>query len=337
MNGGSNNPAPAAASNSRPENLRHRYVVVAHGVWFFAAIVALLVQPDWLAPLTLVPPWCWPLIGLMATIVTRRWSRRRVAVGLFGFWMLFAFVWVDETWALPRAWNGLQTSASDSNRRMLRIISFNCDSQRSAIDDLTALTPDVVLLQESPGKEELARWTRTLFGEEGEFATCGDVSILARGKVRAKTLVSGASNLLAAVTFADGFDLDCVSLRLTPPPARLDFWSAGFWNEHRQTRETHRRQLHEIASRLDIDWTRTVIGGDFNTTPHDRVLQKISTRVTDSFRSAGRGWGATGTNSYPLFRVDQIWTNFGRRAVDVRSVKSNASDHRLVVCDSEPR
>jgi len=48
---------------------------------------------------------------------------------------------------------------------------------------------------------------------------------------------------------------------------------------------------------------------------------------------AGIGWGSTGTNHYPLFRVDQIWVSRHFRAESVTAQKTIHSDHRMVLCD----
>ena len=84
-------------------------------------------------------------------------------------------------------------------------------------------------------------------------------------------------------------------------------------------------QLHEIASQS------LVIGGDFNTTGLDRALDELQPQLADAFAGSGFGWGATGTNDWPLFRVDQIWTNTGLISVRVLAEKTDCSDHHFAV------
>jgi hypothetical protein len=62
-------------------------------------------------------------------------------------------------------------------------------------------------------------------------------------------------------------------------------------------------------------------------------LEELRPGLFDTFREAGRGWGSTGTNEFPLFRVDQVWASRGFRAESVTARRVVHSDHRLVVCD----
>jgi hypothetical protein len=77
---------------------------------------------------------------------------------------------------------------------------------------------------------------------------------------------------------------------------------------------------------------RTVSGG-LRISPETQTLAALRPRLSDTFRNAGRGWGATGTNEYPLFRVGQIWTSDSLQAESVTVRKTLHSDHRMVVCD----
>jgi endonuclease/exonuclease/phosphatase (EEP) superfamily protein YafD len=76
-----------------------------------------------------------------------------------------------------------------------------------------------------------------------------------------------------------------------------------------------------------------IVGGDFNAPPTDDALAAFRQRLSDSFLTAGHGWGATGTNEYALFRVDQIWVSDGLQPASVTAHKTQHSDHRMVVCD----
>jgi endonuclease/exonuclease/phosphatase (EEP) superfamily protein YafD len=76
-----------------------------------------------------------------------------------------------------------------------------------------------------------------------------------------------------------------------------------------------------------------IIGGDFNAPPNDGALAPLRLRLVDTFRQAGRGWGNTGTNRFPFFRVDQIWAGGSLRAESVFAQRTVHSDHRMVVCD----
>jgi hypothetical protein len=76
-----------------------------------------------------------------------------------------------------------------------------------------------------------------------------------------------------------------------------------------------------------------VIGGDFNTLPLDTALGELRPQVADSFATRGVGWGATGTKDWPLFRVDQIWSNARLAPIQAFARKTAHSDHRMVICE----
>ncbi|MDX1947138.1 MAG: endonuclease/exonuclease/phosphatase family protein [Pirellulaceae bacterium] len=205
--------------------------------------------------------------------------------------------------------------------------------------DLQPLKPDVVLLQEAPSREALARMTTGLFGEQGAFVATGDVAILTRGTIGEPFGERGGDYIGANVRLHAGCEVQCISLRLAPPPPRFDPWSWQFWTEHRHLRETHRRQLGQLQQALanGESHSAVILGGDFNTTPLDAALSQLKPEFADAFSRRGVGWGATGTNDWPLFRVDQIWTNLNCQPMQVSAIKTARSDHRLVVCDVEVR
>jgi endonuclease/exonuclease/phosphatase (EEP) superfamily protein YafD len=298
--------------------------------------MACIWRPDSCAALTLVPAWCWFLAGLASTIPAWRARSRRTAGGLVLCWLVFAIGWVEDASSLVRAIGVRAPSQPNPAERPLRIVSLNCASDERALLDLQHVNPDLVLLQEAPGRDGLAKMTTRLFGDAGSFLAGGDTAILARGQIEPHFVDPRAPFVAGRVVFADGRKLTCVSLRLAPPPSRLDFWSTGFWRDHREMRNKHRRQLREIMVHLhEISASSgLLVGGDFNTVPLDRALDELRPPLTDAFDHSGIGWGATGTNAWPLFRVDQVWTN--SRLVPIRIVtqKTRYSDHRMVVCDA---
>jgi hypothetical protein len=174
-----------------------------------------------------------------------------------------------------------------------------------------------------------------LFGDAGSFLGGGDTAIVARGAILPRFVDRSAPFVAGTVVFKDGRELICISLRLAPPPSRLDFWSAGFWSDHRDLRNLHRRQLGQIMSQIgDMPSSSPLlIGGDFNTTGPDRALDELRPQLADAFVRSGTGWSATGTNDCPLFRVDQIWTDSQLVPIQVFAEKTTFSDHRMVVCD----
>ena len=218
---------------------------------------------------------------------------------------------------------------------MVRVVSFNCYTLPKAATEVVQLDPDIVFFQEAPSRKHVRQVAEDLFGNEADFLWSPDTSIVARGTLR--EIVSGRSShfVLAELTTRDAANMHVASLRLSPPSFRADFWSLGCWSDHSAVRAEHRQQILNVLQAVDElpASTPLIVGGDFNSVPDDAALRPLEPRLADTFRAAGRGWGNTGTNSYPLWRVDQIWAS---DQFDVRQTfaqTSIRSDHRMVVCD----
>ena len=300
--------------------------------------LCLMIQPDWMAPVILVPAWCWLIPGLfLAACGFRRRHRRWLIVALI-LWSGFTLLFVDEARSLTRIQNMSTTEWQTVRKsgRGIRVVSLNCNvGQFRSAREITVWQPDIVLLQESPRSEQLEQLAAELFGTDGTFLHGGDVSILARGELRPQFSNPASHFVHAEVALPTGVIVDVISVRLAPPVPRLDFWMPGFWIKHRNRRLMHRDQILEIMQHIrDLPTTgNLIIGGDFNSPANDAALAALRPRLSDTFRNAGRGWGATGTNEYPLFRVDQIWTSDSLQAESVTVRKTLHSDHRMVVCD----
>lgn len=274
---------------------------------------------------------------MLALFGFRRDHKRLFAAAL-AMWGVFTFLFVEEARSLIRSeamptaeWQAVRESGDG-----LRVVSLNCNvGQTRSVEEVAARQADIVLLQESPGAEQLNRLTTSLFGEDGDALYGGDVSILAAGKISPKFSDPKSHFVHAEIHLPSGALADVISVRLAPPVSRIDFWMPGFWIDHRNKRIEHREQIAELmrhVQRIPASH-HVIIGGDFNAPPADDSLAELRQRLSDSFLAAGRGWGATGTNEYPLFRVDQVWVSSNFQAVSVTAHKTQHSDHRMVVCD----
>jgi hypothetical protein len=293
-------------------------------------------QPDLLAALSLVPAWCWLPLGVILLMLgyTRRDRRASVVAGCL--WLFFAGLFVDELRSLTRGVIHQGDEQIDaSTEGQLRVISLNCYVGSEAMREVLPFEPDIVFFQESPNHEAAKRIAKELFGDEAGLVWSSDTSIVARGTFQARVPGLGSPFVLADLVTPAGDELTVASLRLAPPSFRVDFWSPSAWANHRAVRMKHRIQIAELMDSLQDVPTSTaiVIGGDFNTTPRDAALWPLRERFRDTFRVAGQGWGNTGTNTYPLWRVDQIWVSEQFDVECVRAHKTVHSDHRMVVCD----
>lgn len=296
-------------------------------------VVVHAVQSDWLAPITMVPPWMWLVpAGILAVIARSALTRRLVSLMLL-VWLSFLFLYVEEARSLTRF---RDVPARSQASKAVRVATLNCNigSKKAALE-LLEHTPDIVLLQESPNHTTLLEIGVELFGENAQAVTTGDASIVANGTLQ--LINPGNSHFChAVVKLADGRKADVISLRLSPPVFLLDFWSSKFWTKHHTTRVKHREQIQSIVDHLNNSAVTDcwIIGGDFNAVGGDGCFSPLES-FQDTFSQSGSGWCNTGTSDYPLFRVDQIWVSGNIRSTVNKSFPMQHSDHRAVVTDLE--
>jgi len=295
-------------------------------------IVALVVafalytfRGDAIAAVTVWPAWTWSFVGVLATLFS---SRLRPV--LFAGWALFSLLFVEETWSFPRSFTAEPTSN-------LRIVTLNCaGGSILAAEEVIKHKPDVILLQESPSAKELEDFALKVFGPAGKVVRGPDASIISRGRMSQVDLGSAVNNCVAAVWSPSiTRSLNLVSLRLQPPVMRVDLYNPDAWREFAQNRASRREEIKQLSQKLAAAGFRAdVIGGDFNTPPDRGVLAPLTKGMTDAFGAAGVGYGATCVNPFPcLVRIDQVWTGSELKLRRARVVKTEQSDHRMLVVD----
>ena len=205
-----------------------------------------------------------------------------------------------------------------------------------AAEEVIALKPDLVLFQESPSRRDLVQVAKELFGPTAGVVWGPDASIIARGSLTARALPRTVSNFAAASWSPEkGKMIDVVSLRLAPPVMRIDLYSWSAWTDFASNREARAKETKEIADILtELRLDPQVLGGDFNSPPDRRALGYLTAGKLDAFKEAGVGLGATCVNPMPcIVRIDQIWSGSKIKPVRARVVKTEHSDHRMLVAD----
>ena len=293
-------------------------------------------QPDALAAVTAIPPWCWLIacvgLGSLGLAGATCWERIVAGVLLFSF-LIFS---VEQSRSLSRsAWYSLFNRREEGHHSHLRVVTINCNvgSRRAAVES-TRFDPDIVFLQESPNEQVVRDMAQSLFGSAASIVWSSDCSIAARGQLRPTS--SEAKNFVQATwTRVDGRTIEVICLRLSPPLVRYDLWAPSCWSDHASIRRKHRVEAAAVLDALSpVPVERPIlIGGDCNAPSGDGALLVWSLRLHDAFNSGGRGWGATVLNVLPVLRFDQLWCSDHLDAVAVWSVKTQYSDHRLVVGD----
>lgn len=291
---------------------------------------------DSCAVITAFPAWIWFIPGVLATILARlpgraRWLYISVAV----MWVGFVFVFADEPTSITR---GLFRSITSTTDTSFRVVSINCClGNPLAALDAAPYGPDILLLQESPGREGVAEITRKLFGETGSYLYGGDTVIIVRGEIKPSTPLRGAttSMIQGHVKLESGLELEVASIHFSPPPGRFDFWSPATWKIYAGQRRTKRMEVATIVQRLNAlpPDTTIVIGGDFNMPSTDGAWDDMPPYLYDTFDEAGVGWGNTMTSTMPVVRFDQIWVSKNLRAVEVKTIFSENTDHLMALSD----
>lgn len=308
-------------------------VVLGGSVLWCAAIAACYTwRLDAWAAVTVFPIWVWVLGGLTIIATARSCAGRRATVAVASAWCVVLFAFADHPTSLLW-WPG---GASD---RTVRIVSLNCAGSSAAVREIVEMQPDIVLVQESPGREPLASLAHELFGDEGHVLSGVDASLVARGEITPLSIpTSVVSNAVRArIKIADKIEVEVVSLRLEPPLVRVDLWSPDCWREQAANRRRRRKQLEAIVAAIEpasSDFP-LIVGGDFNAPPRDAVFDELRP-LHDAFGEAGRGWGNSIINSAPFLRIDQIWLSSQLHATGVYCSKTEHSDHRMLICDVLP-
>ena len=297
---------------------------------------------DACAVVTLVPGWWWALPGIALAGWACWRSARRIGLLAGGLWIAFAVLAADTPVSVLRGFVHPRPSA-DRPGGVIRVVTLNCASHTA--DEIEALAPDIVLLQESPGKRQVEELAERLFHEEAGVLWGADTSLIARGTIvpgkTPKTARGGFSEnrigafVQARVRLPGNLEVHVVSLRLRPAPLRDDLWNPACWKQHADYRRQRRKQLQVIVRELAGLQSNVPIicGGDFNAPPSDAVFALLRPKLSDAFSDRGLGWGATLTNDWPIWRFDQVWHSEHFRTAAAVAAKTRHSDHRMVVCD----
>ncbi|MCC6484501.1 MAG: endonuclease/exonuclease/phosphatase family protein [Armatimonadetes bacterium] len=326
-----------SSSTTRPR------LSTAKTVLFLLAVVILsgcqkvyMYQPDALAGLTVWPGWMWIVLSWLLSAISLMRKRPAYFVIMTVLSVVYLPLVSEEPWSLARSLMPQRTAPSTT----LRIVSVNCAGGTAAAAlETRRLHPDIVLLQESPGADKVAHVARSLFGRSASYITGMDSSIISRYPLEKQRLpVELAVRSAAARVRWQSSELFVVSTHLSVAPFRYDFWTRDYWSSFRDVRERHREQVQLLAGHVSAlpRQAPVVVGGDFNSPAHDGAFSPFKGLMRDSFRSHGRGWGNTFLNSFPVIRIDQIWISKALHAVRVRAVRTDNSDHRMVVAEIFP-
>jgi hypothetical protein len=314
-------------------------LVFSIGLLIFLAS-AYFSQADSLAAVTFFPAWFWLVPGLILAGAGFRCKNKKYGLMVCGLWVLFLFTFAGEFRSCLSCWKRWPVKKWVEERReerAIRVVSLNCAGKPLAMEEVEAYDPDIVLLQESPGRKTIEAFAKKLFGETAGVMWDIDTSILARGNIFPKSIIGERrrSGIWAEIKLANEFRVEVFSIRFIPPIVRMDLWSPECWRVQAENRQFRSRQVGLIVEKLKTIPVSipVIVGGDFNAPAEDGATRDLQSRLEDTFHRGGVGWGNTGINEIPVVRVDQVWASDHFIPVAVVARKTLHSDHRMVICD----
>jgi hypothetical protein len=313
--------------------------LIASFVAWAIAVVVYLFRFDLAYALTVYPAWTYAVGGIGIAAAGRPRPFSRTVRWPFLAWFLFVLAFSDETHSLLRigSWPTERWRTAHREGRALRVISLNCaGGDPLAAAETGRFDPDIVLFQESPSREEVETVARKLFGTNAGVVWGPDGSIIARGRLEALGLPKRTGDFVAATyQTPNGGQVLVVSLRLTPPVLRFDYWNPECWSDYAANLRSSQNELQQISAFVATQRgdRPIVMGGDFNAGPTPQLAWVMPKGVRDTFTAAGRGWPYTAVNEWPLVRIDQIWASDSLEADAVFAQQTVNSDHRMVICD----
>lgn len=144
------------------------------------------------------------------------------------------------------------------------------------------------------------------------------------------------------------YNLHLVSHGPGKPWKKKGGWhSPAAWKKYfaqiRRGYRTRERQVRVVRELIEAEELPVVLAGDFNSAPDSWTYRQLSTGMTDAFRVAGSGFGATYHARRPVVRIDFILfgPEFEAVAAEVVTPFPSSSDHRPLVArlrwrDPEP-
>lgn len=279
-------------------------------IFVIFSYVAFQCRPDPFTAFTIVPAWCVFVVGLLSSAAIG-WRVPKAGAALSAVWLLFLLLFAEEPYAI------LDEERSETG---LKIVSLNWGgASQQPVPTLKKLNPDLLFIQEAPRKDVLSAISEQL----GDYSLIWSPEAAILSKEPLKTVESDVHYVRARQD-----EMDLVSLRLSPPLVRFDFYNPQCWLAY-WSRRIERR--HQIESVLEGPTLPTIVAGDFNAPAGDGCLGPLLEDFHDAYGQAGRGFGNTAPSYFPVHRIDQIWIRNDYQAKVSFTVRIPGSDHRAAV------
>ncbi len=110
-------------------------------------------------------------------------------------------------------------------------------------------------------------------------------------------------------------------------PLGIDFWTF-YYKQYRDAFRYRAWQADQIHKLVEAERLPVIIGGDFNSTPHNWAFHRIGTGMKDAFAEAGNKRQASYHASFPLVRIDHLLVSPDWQVHRAEIPRLQYSDHR---------
>ncbi|HEY3398478.1 MAG TPA: endonuclease/exonuclease/phosphatase family protein [Armatimonadota bacterium] len=328
-------PQPAA----RPDPVRLGLAALS-ALLGVAIAAAYALRPVRLDSVTVFPLLVWAGVGVFVVLVALSRRTRQASLLALLIWTVVVGGLAEEPVSLLRGalWRlsgGYQTTRP---AEVLRVISLNCaGGQVAAAQEVLPYDPDVVLFQETPGRQELEQAFPAASGWQVNVGL--DAAIAVRGTLAAQPLERADRMFLTVARAiprrAPSVDLTVVSTHFAPRALSFQLWRPSVWIGDEQLVRHQASQMVEVRRYAESALARgpVIVGGDFNSPGGAALFRPLRPHFRDCWAVAGQGWPDTITNDSPFSRIDQVWVSPEWEVVRQWVERTANSDHRMVICD----
>lgn len=110
-------------------------------------------------------------------------------------------------------------------------------------------------------------------------------------------------------------------------PLGLEFW-LFYLKQYRDAFRHRAWQADQIHKLVQAETLPVIVGGDFNSTPHNWAFHRIATGMKDAFAEAGNKREASYHTNFPLVRIDQFLVSPHWTVYRAEIPRLQYSDHR---------
>ena len=271
-------------------------------------------------------PQGWLALALVVLAVSLWRGGRWAVLGSFVA-LALAFVLLGGVWSSPPRQAG--------GGAALRLLTYNVEGGRGDLGEvartLRALKPDVMCLQEVYRTHMDVLGTLAPLLPDYQLLPSREVAILTRLKahdVRDLALPVTDRRFVVAELTWHGQPFTLLNAHFTTVETK---GGAGTIQRTAEDRRVTLGRLLDIAGETSGPF---IACGDFNTPTRGAVYAGLESHFANAFEQAGRGFGYTYPNTFPLVRIDHVWLR-GARALSARVLNVKGSDHRPLLVDLE--